>query len=178
MVKKNTNGDFSQYTSVIHRFRFGMVEKFPTFLTPGKIWRDRAAQQNMTVTLTVYSEKSHANDCVWIMWILRIQKKYESMIVSLIRSTLATSGVVSWSGRVYQTTITFQLDVATKNSGVATRKLLVIDLMGPNLWIFPRDFPLAVRWTKNTLLAGGAITILKSMSSSMGRMTSHIWNGK
>ena len=63
MVKKNTNGDFSQYTSVIHRFRFGMVEKFPTFLTPGKIWRDRAAQQNMTVTLTVYSEKSHANDC-------------------------------------------------------------------------------------------------------------------
>ena len=75
MVKKNTNGDFSQYTSVIHRFRFGMVEKFPTFLTPGKIWRDRAAQQNMTVTLTVYSEKSHANDCVWIMRILRIQRE-------------------------------------------------------------------------------------------------------
>ena len=27
-------------------------------------------------------------------------------------------------------------------------------------------------------LVGGAITILKNMSSSMGRMTSHIWNGK
>ena len=29
-----------------------------------------------------------------------------------------------------------------------------------------------------TVLVGGAITILKNMSSSMGRMTSHIWNGK
>ena len=47
--------------------------------------------------------------------------------------------------------------------------------MGPKLWIFPGDFPLAVRWTKNTLLVGGAITILKNMSSSMGRMTSHIY---
>ena len=27
-------------------------------------------------------------------------------------------------------------------------------------------------------LVGGAITILKNMTSSMGRMTSHIWNGK
>ena len=27
-------------------------------------------------------------------------------------------------------------------------------------------------------LVGGAITILKNMSSSMGKMTSHIWNGK
>jgi hypothetical protein len=30
----------------------------------------------------------------------------------------------------------------------------------------------------NNNLVGGAITILKNMSSSMGRMTSHIWNGK
>ena len=27
-------------------------------------------------------------------------------------------------------------------------------------------------------LVGGAITILKNMSLSMGTMTSHIWNGK
>ena len=41
------------------------------------------------------------------------------------------------------------------------------------------------RWSNNhrcfflrAYLLAGAITILKNMSSSMGRMTSHIWNGK
>ena len=33
-------------------------------------------------------------------------------------------------------------------------------------------------WFRNAHLVDGAITILKNMSSSMGRMTSHIWNGK
>jgi hypothetical protein len=35
------------------------------------------------------------------------------------------------------------------------------------------------KWKNNEhQLVGGAITIWKNMSSSMGRMTSHIWNGK
>ena len=53
-----------------------------------------------------------------------------------------------------------------------------VGMIIPNIW---KNVQCSKPPTSNgdlLFLVGGAITILKNMSSSMGRMTSHIWNGK
>ena len=48
-----------------------------------------------------------------------------------------------------------------------------------NAWHRSIDLQLGVKSYPTSCLVGGAITILKNMSSSMGRMTSHIlWKNK
>ena len=45
-----------------------------------------------------------------------------------------------------------------------------------NIWLIYMVIIWSMMVNKN--LVGGAITILKNMTSSMGRMTSHMWNGR
>jgi hypothetical protein len=47
----------------------------------------------------------------------------------------------------------------------------------PNKNVFSDTRSMASRACHATSLVDGAITIFKNMSSSMGRMTSHVWNG-